>query len=94
MVPSLLTKGGPEAEVGGEAEDLMDSSFTESAAMEDFSSSSLLLLRTAAAAIAAAEALNRSNKALCSAKTSAVEALASVAGGDAVSEGGVAPKKG
>ena len=46
----------------------------------DFSSaSSLLLFRAAAAAMAAAEALNLSSKALCSAKTSVEDA--SEAGG-------------
>ena len=43
---------------------------------------SVLLLRAAAAAMAAAEALNLSSKALCSARTSGVTSWTGVVGGE------------
>ena len=56
--------------IGGLDEEVMTSEVIGGEA--DFSSSSLLLLKAAAAAMAAADALNLSSKALCSARTSEV----------------------
>ena len=73
---------------GGLTEEVMTSEAIGGEA--DFSSSSLLLFKAAAAAMAAAEALNLSSKALCSAKTSVVEV--SAGGGVEAGCGGAAER--